>query len=261
MPSTRRGSPSTVENDAVAPVSRAAVVGLGPIGNSWTVAFARAGIPVTAFDLDPGRRETLHEECRRSLEGLGLPADAIAAALALVATAGSLEAAAAAADLVQEAASERLDVKRSVFAELDRVAPADAVIASSTSAMPLSTFAADLAGRARMLIAHPATPPHLLPIVELVPAPFTPEATVRRAAEVMRHIGQSPIVVRKEIRAFVMNRVLAAMFVEMARLVRDGVVSARDADAAIRDGFALRWPSSGRSRVPTSTTPAVSRST
>ena len=224
------------------PLTRAAVVGLGPIGNSWVVAFARAGIRVTAFDLDEARRRALAGECERSFAGLGLAPETSAAALALVGTADGLDEAVRGAAWVQEAASERLDVKQALFAALDRAAAPDAIIASSTSAMPLSSFApAPPARRERMLIVHPATPPHLLPVVELVPAPFTPDSTITRAGEVMRFIGQSPIVVRKEIRAFVMNRVLAAMFVEMARLVAAGVVTPRDADAAVRDGFALRW--------------------
>jgi L-gulonate 3-dehydrogenase len=225
----------------MAVIERAAIIGLGPIGTSWTVAFTRAGIPVTAFDLDTNRRNALIHECKQSFEGLGMSPEETDRALSIVRAAPSLERAVAGADYVQEAASENLEVKRSLFTTLDATCPPATLIVSSTSAMPLSTFAASCTGRERMLIAHPATPPHLLPVVELVPAEFTPRSTVDRTAEVMRAIGQSPIIVRREIRAFVMNRVLAAMFIEMGRLVSDGVVSARDADAAIRDGFALRW--------------------
>jgi L-gulonate 3-dehydrogenase len=222
-------------------IERAAVIGLGPIGASWTVAFARSGLPVSVFDVDAARRDAIADECRRSFTGLGMTAEAILAAMGLVSVATTLADAVAGADYVQEAASETLEVKRALFAALDAACGPETLIVSSTSAMPLTTFAAELPGRERMLIAHPATPPHLLPVVELVPAPFTPERTVARTAALMAAIGQSPIVVRKEVRAFVMNRILAAMFVEMGRLIGDGVVSPRDADAAIRDGFALRW--------------------
>ena len=95
--------------------------------------------------------------------------------------------------------------------------------------------------RARCLVVHPATPPHLLPVVELAPAPFTPPATFARARAFMTRVGQTPVEVKRELPAFVMNRLQGVLLLEMFRLIREGYVSPEDADALIRDGFGLRW--------------------
>ena len=113
------------------------------------------------------------------------------------------------ADYVQESTPERLDSKRRVYAELDRLAPAGAILASSTSALLPSHFTADLPGRARCLVAHPINPPYLVPAVEIVPAPWTDAACVERARSLLAEAGQQPIVMRREIDGFVVNRLQA----------------------------------------------------
>jgi 3-hydroxyacyl-CoA dehydrogenase len=142
---------------------------------------------------------------------------------------------------VHEHLPEQLELKRAMFAELDRVAPRDAVLASSTSAIPASQFTDHLAGRARCLVAHPVNPPHLVPVVELCGAPWTAATTIERAHAVMSDVGQVPIVVRREIDGFILNRLQGALLTEAMRLVADGYVSPDDLDKTIRDGLGLRW--------------------
>jgi L-gulonate 3-dehydrogenase len=115
------------------------------------------------------------------------------------------------------------------------------VLASSTSAIPGARFTEGLEGRARCLVVHPINPPHLVPCVELVPTPWTAEATIDRTEAIMRAIGQSPIRLTREIEAFVVNRLQIALLEEAFRLVDQGICDADAVDVAIKDGLALRW--------------------
>ena len=105
----------------------------------------------------------------------------------------------------------------------------------------MSRFAADLPGRDRCLVAHPAAPPHLIPVVEIVPAPFTSQAAIDATFALMRDVGQSPVLVKSEQPGFVLNRLQGALLIEMLRVVEDGIMSPEDVDKLICDGFGLRW--------------------
>jgi 3-hydroxyacyl-CoA dehydrogenase len=114
-------------------------------------------------------------------------------------------------------------------------------LASSTSGIPASAFTEALPGRARCLVAHPVNPPYLVPLVELVGAPWTSPDAVARTRALMDRVGQVPVTAMKETRGFVLNRMQAALVAEAFRLVRDGVMSVEDVDACVRDGLGLRW--------------------
>ena len=113
--------------------------------------------------------------------------------------------------------------------------------ASSTSAILPSRFTEALPGRGRALVVHPINPPYLIPAVEVVPAPWTDAAVVERTAALMRSAGHAPIVMKREIDGFVMNRMQGALLEEAFRLVAEGYASIEDVDIGIRDGLALRW--------------------
>jgi 3-hydroxyacyl-CoA dehydrogenase len=170
----------------------------------------------------------------------GLVSDPDAAA-SRVAVAASLELAVQDVDFVQENGPETLDAKRALFAEFDRLARPDTILASSTSAIVASLFTEDLRGRARCLVAHPVNPPHLVPIVELCGAPWTDPAVIERAKTIYDSVEQVPIVVHKEAEGFVLNRLQGAVLAEAFRLVGEGVVSPQDLDKTIKDGLGLRW--------------------
>ena len=142
---------------------------------------------------------------------------------------------------MQENGPERLAPKQDLFAELDRLCGPEVVLASSTSGIPASEFTGNLAGRGRCLVAHPVNPPYLVPLVELVGAPWTDPAVVVRTRVLMDRVGQVPVVALKETRGFVLNRLQAALVAEAFRMVRDGVMSAADVDACVKDGLGLRW--------------------
>jgi L-gulonate 3-dehydrogenase len=217
--------------DAARPI---AVIGGGSIGVAFAIVFARAGRTVRLFEPDAGRRGAIRDDLRRRLDDLGRydlidePSETIAARVEL---APDLAASVQDAVYVAECAPERVELKRELFAALDRAAPADAVLASASSAITASAFAADL----------PGNPPFLIPVIELVPAPFTDPAAADRAADLLRSVGMEPILVRKEIEGFVFNRLQGALLREAYCLVRDGVVTVDEVDRVIRNGLGMRW--------------------
>jgi len=220
-----------------------AVIGAGLIGRAWAMVFARAGWRVRLSDRVALQLDAAAAFIAASLDeqaSFGLVADP-AEALALIDCVPDLEAALVGVNWVQENLPENEAIKREVFELLDAHAPADAVLASSTSAIPASRFTEALAGRARCLVAHPVNPPHLVPIVELCGAPWTAPATIERALAVYAEVGQFPIVVRRELDGFILNRLQGALLSEAMRLVGKGFVSADDLDKTIRDGLGLRW--------------------
>ncbi|HWL57427.1 MAG TPA: 3-hydroxyacyl-CoA dehydrogenase, partial [Paracoccus sp. (in: a-proteobacteria)] len=146
-----------------------------------------------------------------------------------------------AASHIQENAPENLELKTLLFRQLDVLASPDTVIASSTSALLPSAFTQELPGRGRCIVAHPVNPPHLIPLVELVPAPWTTAETLARTEGLMHQIGQSPVRLEHEIDGFLLNRIQAAVLDEAFRLVDSGLASAGAVDACLRDGLALRW--------------------
>lgn len=221
----------------------AAIIGAGLIGRAWAMVFARAGWQVRLYDNVPAQLDLARGHIANSLaeqQILGLIGDA-QGAVARVAMVARIEDAVAGAAWVQENLPEQLELKRDVFRTLDALAPADAVLASSTSAIPASQFTEALAGRERCLVAHPVNPPHLVPIVELCGAPWTSVATVERARSVMSDVGQVPIVVRRELDGFVLNRLQGALLSEAMRLVGEGYVSPEDLDKTVAHGLGLRW--------------------
>jgi L-gulonate 3-dehydrogenase len=224
-------------------MAKMAVIGAGLIGRAWAMVFSRAGWDVALYDAVAGVAEAGLKSVGEGLRALaehGL-ADDPAGATARVRAAPDLSGALDGASFVQENVPETVEAKRAIFAELDRQAAPDAVLASSTSAIVASLFTENIVGRHRCLVAHPVNPPHLVPLVELVGSPWTAPETVERARTVYLAIGQVPIVVRREIEGFVLNRLQGALLAEAFRLVGDAVVSPQDLDKTVKDGLGLRW--------------------
>lgn len=221
-----------------------AVIGAGSIGAAFALLFASAGRRVHVYDPIPQQRDALIEQVARSwrdLESFGLALSTEAAVRERIRIFDSLRAAAASAEYVQECAPEQVQMKRDIFAELDACTAPDAVLASASSALPVSRFAQGLTGAHRCLVAHPGNPPFLLRVIELVPAAFTEAGATERARHVLSSVGLAPVLVRKEIAGFVFNRLQGAVLREAYCLVRDGVASVADIDRVVRDGLGLRW--------------------
>ncbi len=220
-----------------------AVIGSGLIGRAWAVIFAKAGCQVSLYDTDPACREGLAEAVKAECEILhrhGLLSD-ISSVLKKLHISSDLSQAVQTADFIQENGPERLEVKQALFAELDRLAPADTPIASSTSAIPASQFTETLAGRHRCFVGHPVNPPHLVPLVEICGAPWTTVAVLDRAHDLYKSSGMVPVRIKTEKQGFVLNRLQGAVLAEALRLLDEDVVSVEDLDKTMKDGLGMRW--------------------
>src|SRR6202790_5337429 len=225
------------------PKRHVAIVGTGLIGRAWATIFARAGWKVRLSDphiptlkVAPRLiRDELHALARHGL------ADDPDGAVARISVAASLREAVMDVEFVQENGPEKVEDKRLIFAELDKLAPPNALLVSSTSAIIASRFTETLPGRVRCLVGHPVNPPHLVPLVELCGAPWTSPNAIDRARKIYREIGQVPVTINREVNGFVLNRLQGALLAEAFRLVGEGYISAEDLDHTVKDGLGLRW--------------------
>jgi len=217
----------------------AAVVGAGTIGLSWAALFASHGMQVRVHDPRPDLQQLLETTARELAEVL--PGDL----LARTSVAPSLEEAVDGVDVVQENGPERLELKQELFARVEAVAPAEALLLSSTSGLMPSDMAARMRDPGRVVVGHPFNPPHVVPLVEVVPGAQTPAATARAAAEFYRSLGKVPVVLRKEIGGFVANRLQSALFRESVHLVLSGVVTPEELDQVVTESVGVRWATAG----------------
>jgi L-gulonate 3-dehydrogenase len=142
---------------------------------------------------------------------------------------------------VQENGQEQIDVKRALYAQLDAIAPPDTILASCRSALVASSFAGGLAGRGRILVAHPVNPPHLVPVVELCPNPDTSPEVMDRAEALMRAVAQVSVRMTREIDGFILNRLQAVLLAEALSLIEQGIVTPQGLDDTIFHGLGRRW--------------------
>jgi len=226
-------------------MSAVAIVGSGFIGRAWAISFSRAGHEVRLWDQSAEATQGAHAYISGVLADLaandllrGQSPEAVLSRIAVVADLGE---ALSGAVHIQENTPEDRVVKRAVFSRIDALAGPDAVIASSTSALLPSTFTEHLTGRQRCIVVHPINPPYLVPAAEVVPAPWTSAETVERTRAFLVGAGHAPLVMKRELDGFIMNRMQGALLEEAFRLVADGYASIEDVDIGIRDGLALRW--------------------
>jgi carnitine 3-dehydrogenase len=222
-------------------IRRLAVVGTGVIGSGWAARALARGLDVTAWDPAPGVERRLRAAIRNAwpaLERVGLQDGASARRLTF---ASDLNSAVEGADFVQESGPEEESLKRSLLAQIDRVAPEDVVIASSSSGLLPSRIQARCRHPERVVIGHPFNPVYLLPLVEVVPGARTKPATIKRASAFYRSLGMRPLHVRREIEGYISDRLQEAIWREALHLIADGVATTKEIDDAIVYGPGLRW--------------------
>lgn len=223
--------------------NRIALIGSGLIGCGWAVVFSRAGWDVAFHDIKPGRAEQAVVDTKAAianLEACGF-LESAAACNTHLQPVTSLDEAIEGATFVQENVLETPEEKTAVFAELDQKVPQDVILASSASTIPASAFTEDLAGRERCIIVHPCNPPYLVPLVEIVPSPWTAAATTQYCMDLMTDVNLTPILLHKEIYGFVLNRLQVALVNEAMHLVGQGVASPSDVEKTLKNGLGLRW--------------------
>jgi 3-hydroxyacyl-CoA dehydrogenase len=223
---------------------RIGIVGAGLIGRAWAIVFARAGCNVVIHDSAPEALVACRMLLRDSVSDLAqhdLISETPDTVLGRITPATTLTEALQGAALVQENVRETLEAKQAIFAEMDRLAEPETILASSTSWIPASLFSAALEGRGRIIVGHPVNPPHLVPLVELVPTPWTTADAVERARELYERAGQTPVFLKKEITGFLLNRIQGAVLNEALNLYAGGYASIEDLDKVMKEGLGMRW--------------------
>lgn len=211
------------------------IIGCGLIGASWAALASTAGLRVRAWDPDPHARESLPQrasQAKKQLAELGM------SGTGEITCTDTLADAVAGSDWIQENAPEQIDLKQSLLREIEAVAPADCMIASSTSSMLWSDLAQVLARPDRFILAHPFNPPHLMPLVEIYGA----NSNVRdRAADFYRRLNRVPVCLKREARGHIANRLASALWREAVNIVASGIAEVNDVDLALVNGPGLRW--------------------
>jgi 3-hydroxyacyl-CoA dehydrogenase len=197
---------------------------------------------VVATDPAPGAEQRLRDFIDKAwpaLERLGLSAGASRSNLSFNA---DLAEALKGVDLVQENGPERIDFKQKLYGQMDALLPAEVIIASSSSGLPMSEIQKGATAHPeRCVIGHPFNPPHLIPLVEIVGGKLTSEETIQRADDFYTSIGKDTVRIKKELPGHVANRLQAALAREVYYLVATDVLSAADVDTALSSGPGLRW--------------------
>ena len=222
-----------------------AVVGAGTIGLSWATLFAAHGLRVRVTDPRPDLEDVVRRTVSQfaaTVPGGARDADELLGRLELE---PALERAVVDVDVVQENGPEDLDLKRGLFVRIERAAPAGALILSSTSGLMPTQLSASMADPGRLVVGHPFNPPHVLPLVEVVPGERTDAATTQAAVAFYRSLGKVPVVLRREIGGFVANRLQSALFRETVNLVELGVVTPEEIDQVVTESIGVRWATAG----------------
>ncbi|KAI9794476.1 MAG: hypothetical protein M1833_000389 [Piccolia ochrophora] len=238
------------------PTIRVALIGSGTIGLSFAalhLAHATVSHPVEVTIHDP--RPDLDDYIARTLPGYlhesptagplqRLTVESLLSSGQLRVSA-TLEDAVREANIVQEQGPERLDFKSMLWATVEQHAPADTLFWSSTSGIPASRQSERMRSPGRLLVVHPYNPPHLMPLLEIVPSPQTPSESLRRTVEYWKRLGRAPVTLHRECTGFVANRLAFALLRESIHLVDRGVVSMKDLDTIVESSMGPRWAVSG----------------
>ncbi len=235
----------SAESEILGRYSRVAVVGAGVIGASWSAVFLAHGLDVVVNDPRDDVESVVSDYIRKAapaLKEFGLPTNDLERNLRFE---SDLERAVADVDVVQENGPERIEFKQDLWARIGRVVPAHALLLSSSSAKTATEQSLKMENANRLLIGHPFNPPHLIPLVEIVPGERTDPEAVKDAVAFYKALGKVPRVLRKEIQGFVANRLQRAIFRECCHLVLQGVVTVDELDDIVTSSIGLRWAADG----------------
>lgn len=222
------------------------IIGSGLIGRSWAMLFAGAGYTVDLFDVDDSKVDEALNDIEAQLANLekkGLLRGTLTSKQQhqLIKKCSTMSECLKGAIHVQECVFENLELKQKVFLEMDKLVDDRTVLCSSTSCFPPSAFTKEMKHRSQAIVGHPVNPPYYVPLVEIVPAPWTSPDVAIRTRALMKEIGQKPVLLKKEVEGFVLNRIQYAILNECWRLIQDGVVDTADMDTVMSEGLGMRY--------------------
>ena len=234
-------------------IKNVAILGTGLIGASWAAFYAGKGFRVKLYDTDKsqcdlGLKKSV-EYLNFLLEHGAITANACKNAISSIQCVENIDDLVNDVELVQESVAERYDVKKDVFGKLEQFASSKCIFASSSSGLLVSQMQKEMKHPERLLIAHPFNPPHLIPLVELVPGKKTNPELINFMANFFAKLGKTPVVLKKEVPGHIANRLQAALWREAIQLVLDGVASLEDVDKALCAGPGLRWALMGQNMI------------
>jgi 3-hydroxyacyl-CoA dehydrogenase len=217
------------------------IIGSGTIGLSFAAFhLVNSTCRLNIYDIRPNLQDYLDQNLPGFFNGQDQPLD-----FSKIKLARTLQEAVADAHIVQESGPENLEVKRKLWEEVEKYAPTDALLWSSTSGIPASQQTQDMRDKTRLLVVHPYNPPHIMPLLELVPSPDTSAEVIERTQRFWQEKGRVPIHIKKETVGFVANRLAFVLFREAIHLVVDGVVSVSELDSIVESSMGPRWAVAG----------------
>lgn len=217
-----------------------AVLGAGLMGHGIALTLARAGHIVTVTDPMREARDALQDRIRASMSAMGCAEAEVAEALAQVCVAETVPEAVKTADVVFEAAPEKMALKQAIFAEVEAHAPDHAILASNTSVMPITEIMSGLRLKHRAVGTHWWNPPHMIPLVEVVKTEWTDDGIAQTMFDLLADAGKTPVMVAKDVPGFIGNRLQHALWREAISLVENGICDAVAVDTVIKSSFGRR---------------------
>ena len=221
-------------------MTRIAVIGGGFMGHGIALTFARAGLDVAVFEPIAEMRATVLDRVGESMYLLGATKPKIDVALSHISLHDAIGDAVGDAGVIFEAAPEKLDLKQSIFAEIEAFAPTDAILASNTSVIQITKIMQGLAHRDRALGTHWWNPPHMIPLVEVVKTEWTNPARADEMVALLAQAGKTPVQVEKDVPGFIGNRLQHALWREAISLVENGICTAEAVDDVVKASFGRR---------------------
>lgn len=230
-----------------------AIVGSGVIGYSWALSFAMNGHPVRVYDINDGSlklaKERIHESLVNLAQNKVINPNKIEKIEKRIDYSTSIEKTVKNSKFIVESGPEKYEIKWSIVEEIEKFAPEDAIVASSTSGLLITEIAKNAKHPERFIGAHPYNPPHLIPLVEITKGEKTTEENVKLAYDLYKSIKKEPVILQKEALGFICNRIQMAVYREVCDLVMRGVCTIEDADKAVTYGPGIRWAIMGPSLV------------
>jgi 3-hydroxybutyryl-CoA dehydrogenase len=217
-----------------------AVIGAGMMGHGIALVLARAGHNVSITDPFADARDSVLSRICTSMELLGHSVAEIETAIARIEVLAEISDAVKMADVVFEAAPEKMDLKRKIFAEIEAHAPEACILASNTSVMPITEIMSELRLKNRAIGTHWWNPPHMIPLVEVVKTEWTDESVAKAMMELLADAGKTPVMVEKDVPGFIGNRLQHALWREAVSLVENGICDAEAVDTVIKASFGRR---------------------